>query len=133
MAIATRIPKMVLTMPSSTKVNPRFLPITVIRSVERRLTAGCIDIVDVLTAPAHRVRLVLVRPKPPLHGVRHRIQGNTPQELQLLVDRAHLGYSLHKPFQILGVAFAPQLDVAASYETQVDRLLEVVDGVTDDA
>src|SRR5512134_2282094 len=59
------------------------LPVLVLRPVERLAVRLREDVVDVLPAPRRRVRLVLVRAHTPLGRVRHRVDRDLAEELQL--------------------------------------------------
>src|SRR5687767_2453191 len=91
--MATRMPIMATTVMSSSSVKPaspaRRLPITVFRPVQALALALGIDVVHVAAAPGVAVRVVLVAAQPPHRALGHRVQGDAPQELQLLLlDRA---------------------------------------------
>src|SRR5204862_7110113 len=58
-------------------------PVFVFRPVQRRAAERRIDVEDVLSAPVRRVRLVLVRPLAPVGALRHRIDRDLAEELQL--------------------------------------------------
>src|SRR5437867_5489469 len=64
-----------------------FLPVFVLRAVERRAVELRVNVEDVLAAPARRVGLVLVRAHSPLGRVRHRIDGDLAEELELASRR----------------------------------------------
>src|SRR5215471_20712739 len=86
MAIAARMPMMVMTTRSSSSVNPRarrFLlglpitshhsPIFIERAVDRLQRREAVDVVDVLASPGGGVGLVLKRAQTPLGLLGHRI------------------------------------------------------------
>src|SRR5262245_21816970 len=80
-----------ITMTSSMRVQPPSgrrarraqLPIDIFRSVEGDAAALGVDIVDVLAAPARRVRIVLIGAHAPLLAARQRIDRDAAEELQL--------------------------------------------------
>src|SRR5690606_10374672 len=64
-----------------------FSPVFVLGAVERRALRLRVDIEDVAPAPARGIRFIGVGPEPPVLRVRHRIDRDAPEKLQLPARR----------------------------------------------
>src|SRR5258708_13598258 len=86
--IAARIEISEITIKSSTRVNPfsranADLPVSVFRAIERLACRFGVHVEHIAASPGRGVRLVPVGSHAPLARMRHRIDGDTAQELEL--------------------------------------------------
>src|SRR5262245_39407222 len=112
-----------ITTISSIRVNPTadatlalpfftILPILVFSSVEGGAVERRVDVEHVLPAPACRVRFVLIRPLSPVVLLRHWIDRDAPQELQLAAGRVVLHrHAVHQLLEVGRITFAARLDL----------------------
>src|SRR6185503_4113694 len=104
------------------------LPVPVLGAVERSALERGVDVEDVLPAPARRVGLVLVGSHPPFGGVRHRIDRDPAQELELPAGGVVRGADpIHQDLEIRGIAFAADLDVERANLAEIGGVLVFVD------
>src|SRR5438270_13924792 len=96
MAMETRIRMMEITITISSSVKPacalrRFirLPIRILRAIEPGAVRLGEDVEHVLPAPGARLRIVLRGAHAPIGVPRHRIDGDAPQEADLLPLHVH--------------------------------------------
>src|SRR2546423_5453241 len=104
------------------------LPVTIFGPVESRAAALRVHVKDVLPAPRRRVRLVLIRTQPPLHAVRHRIDRDAPQVLQLcsagVVGARH---AFDERLEVRRISLVIRLQLGRRNLPGVDAVLELVD------
>src|SRR5579871_2387718 len=103
MAMPARMAMIVRTIINSSKVKPR-LPVTVFGPVKSRSIGFRVYIENVLSTPGFVFGVVLVGAHSPLCRIRHRIDGNTPQEFQFLIDGTHLGNAIDQVLQLCRVS-----------------------------
>src|SRR5215471_5105127 len=80
----------VITTISSMSVKPaadRYLPVTILRSIESRTLERRADVEDVLPAPMRAIRIVLIGAERPVRILRHRINRNPSEKLELSAGR----------------------------------------------
>src|SRR2546426_585954 len=114
--IAARMAMIVITIINSSRVNPRpagwpaSLPLFILRSIKRSSSRLREHVEHILPAPRIILWVVLIGALSPFRGVRHRILGNTPQELQLLVHLPDHLDALHEDLQLFGITLCIHLD-----------------------
>src|ERR687898_1310428 len=108
-------------------VKPRLLPVPVFRAIECRARRSGIDIEYILSAPARRVGVVLVRAQAPFGGLHHRIDWYPAQVLQLSTgDVIGCRDPLDERFEIGWIALAARLDLERRNLAEVSTVLEPV-------
>src|SRR5262245_23783251 len=109
MAIDTSIPTIETTMRISTSVKPRLLPLRIGCSISSLVHRSGVNVEHILPAPGVGLGIVLHAPFSPILAVRHGINGNPAQELDLLVHLVGDLDTVNQDVQRLGIAFGPDL------------------------
>src|SRR2546428_11751023 len=123
------MPMMAMTISSSISVKPRSwrkvsaspLPVLVLRAVQSFAGGRGVHVVDVLVSPGGRVGLVLVGAHAPVLRLGHRVEGDAPQELDLLAQGPGLLDAIHQRVEVGRVAL--RVDAALLDHAGVAELL----------
>src|SRR6185312_682108 len=116
----------------SVKPRDRVLPLRIRSSIRRLVHALRVNIENVLPAPAHAGRVVLHTPHAPFARIRHRVDRNPPQKLDLCIRRLTRPlHAVHQRVERFGITIRvqlldPQLSRIGHVFVLVDRRVNLV-------